>query len=204
MGRFSPKTMNLNSLESGLLIKRIPIRREGHIVSVKIEWPKCLAIIAIEDCATNDPVRSELHFFHLTSEECLFNFDLGQNLASVSHLFCKGHSNISITDDFLVISLIDEVKIKLLIWAQEAKKGVFRFESPHKLYTINRTEVMGLSSFLPPATLTPNCLNKFSTTVTLKQLKIFRQNCYSNLQALEGGCIESQSGCNHRIFITKS
>ena len=55
--RFSPKIMNVNSLESGLLIKRIPLRREGHIVSVKIEWPRCLAIIAIEDSVSNDPVR---------------------------------------------------------------------------------------------------------------------------------------------------
>ena len=58
---------------------------------------------------------SELHCFHLTSEECLFKLDLGQNLASVSHLFCKVHSNISINDDFLVISLIDEVYTRLKV-----------------------------------------------------------------------------------------
>jgi hypothetical protein len=43
---FSPKIMNLNSLKTGLLVKRIPIVYSGWVVAVKLGWPRCVAIIA--------------------------------------------------------------------------------------------------------------------------------------------------------------
>ena len=43
---FSPKIMNLNSLKTGLLLKRVPVIHPGTVVAVKLGWPRCEAIIA--------------------------------------------------------------------------------------------------------------------------------------------------------------
>ena len=44
---FSPKILSLNSLSTGLLVKRLSVAAPGQVVGVVLGWPRCLALTAV-------------------------------------------------------------------------------------------------------------------------------------------------------------
>merc|ERR1712123_121721 len=75
---FSPKIINLNSLKTGLLVKRIPIKEMSMVVAVKIGWPRCFAITAFEQIS--QAVQSNILCFNLVTGSLLYKIDIGNHL----------------------------------------------------------------------------------------------------------------------------
>jgi len=168
---FSPKTMNLNSLKTGLLVKRIPIEESGKLVAVKIGWPRCVAITAFEQ--TLKAVQSSILCFNLSTGVFLYKVDIGKHLVLLGHMFCEGHSQIHILEDFIIVSLISEEGISLKIWTHESKKNILTFGRPHRHVELNmkkysKPEVNSL--FKLPA---ENCQGQADMVLDWDQL-----NCY--------------------------
>ena len=53
---------------------------------------------------------SKILCLNLTSGEVLYKLDIGSHLMMMSNLVCQGHSQIHLLDDFIILSLIKEVK----------------------------------------------------------------------------------------------
>jgi len=66
---FSPKILSLNSLSTGLLVKRLPVVAPGQVVGVVLGWPRCLALTAVGE--KDHPVQRNIMGCLITMTEMM-------------------------------------------------------------------------------------------------------------------------------------
>jgi len=169
---FSPKIINLNSLKTGLLVKRIPLKEMSMIVAVKIGWPRCFAITAFEQIS--QAVQSNILCFNLVTGSLLYKIDTGNHLVLLGHMVCEGHSQIHILDDYTIISLITEEGISLRIWTHEFEENVLSFERPHGQVELDMERY--IDSPISPVFKLPSksCQGKAGMVLNWDQLKCYQ------------------------------